>query len=161
MERKIATGVAGGLVAGLVFAVVMRVVPGPNGSMIASAARAVHLARPLAGWLAYLIYGGLIGGLFGWLLRNQRLGDTSAMLWGALYGLAWWIVAGLILVPIARGSWPFSTLAVDQSREFALPLLIGHIVYGGVLGLACSTIARWAGIGQRPGATHITGRRAA
>src|SRR5438128_3419504 len=71
-------------------------------------------------------------------------------------------VAGLILVPVARGSWPFSTLAIDQSREVALPLLIGHIVYGGVLGLAWSNIARWtAVIGQRPDATHVTGRRAA
>jgi hypothetical protein len=39
--------------------------------------------------------------------------------------------------------------------------LIGHIVYGGVLGLAWSNIARWTAIGQRPNATHITGRRAA
>jgi hypothetical protein len=161
MERKIAAGVAGGLGAGLVFAIVMRVVPGANGSMITFAARAVHLGRPLAGWLAYLVYGGLIGGFFAWLLRDQRLDDMSAMVWGALYGLGWWIVAGLILVPVGEGSWPFSTMAIDQAREVALPLLIGHVVYGGVLGLAWSAITRRTLIRRHPDATHVTGRRAA
>ena len=161
MNRKIAAGAAAGLIAGLAFDVAMRAIPArTGGSMITFAATAVHSTHPLAGWLAYAVYGVLIGALFGWLVANQPLDDGAAMVWGGLYGLGWWIVAGLVLLPALRPAWPFSITAIDQAREVAFPLLIGHVVYGVILGLAWSEITR-RGSQRRPSAAALPRRHAA
>ena len=162
MNRKIAAGAAGGLIAGLALDIVMRIIPERDGgSMIAFAASTVHAANPLAGWIAYLVYGVVLGAFFGWLLHAQTLDDLAAMVWGGLYGVGWWIIAGLILMPALRAIWPFSIAAVDQAREIAFPLPIGHLVYGVILGLAWSRITKGTSLGQRADAARITHRRAA
>ena len=33
------------------------------------------------------------------------------MLWGGLYGLAWWIVSGVLLIPALLGKVPLSSAA--------------------------------------------------
>lgn len=162
MNRKIAAGAAGGLIAGVALDIVMRLMPARDGgSMIAFGAHTVHASSALAGWLAYLVYGVVIGAVFGWLLHTQRLDDLSSMVWGGLYGVGWGIVASLVLIPALRGAWPFSIAAVDQGREIALPLLIGHVVYGVILGLAWSRITNGTSLGQRPDTARIAPRRAA
>jgi hypothetical protein len=161
MSNRSAAGAAGGLIAGVAFDLVMRLMSaGSGGSMIAFAAGAVHASNPRVGWLVYPVYGVIIGAFFGWLLHDQPLDEGAAMLWGGLYGLGWWIITGLILIPVLRPSWPFSIAAVDRAREVAFPLLAGHAVYGVILGLAWSEITRRSAH-RRPGATQIPHRRAA
>jgi hypothetical protein len=162
MNRKIAAGAAGGLIGGLVLDALMRVMPSASGQpMIAFAAGAVHASRPLAGWLAYSVYGVLIGALFGRLLSGPSLGDAATMVWGAVYGMGWWIVTGLVLLPAVLGVWPLSVAGIDRTRDVAFPLLIGHLAYGVVLGLAWSRITRWMAGGRGPGAAAQPIRRAA
>jgi hypothetical protein len=139
MSRKIGIGAAAGLVAGVLFGVLMELlpVPAPTGgriSMIVFAARAVHAQSPLAGWLAYLVYGLIVGGIFGWLLHDQTLEEARSIMWGGVYGLGWWVLAGLVVVPALLGAAPFSSSALAVVRPVALTLLVGHVLYGLVLG---------------------------
>jgi hypothetical protein len=98
----------------------------------------VRAGSPLAGWLVYPVYGVAIGALFGWLLGHGALDKVRAAMWGGLYGVGWWIAAELVLIPVLLAVWPLSASAVDRVRDVALPLLIGHVVYGVILGIAWS-----------------------
>jgi hypothetical protein len=161
MNRKIAAGAAAGLVGGLAFDVAMRLIPPRSGgSMMTFAAVSVHATRALVGWAVYLIYGILIGALFGWLLDDQKLDELPAMLWGALYGVGWCILAGLILVPVLRVTWPFSPAAIDEVRNAAFPLLVGHVIYGAILGLVWSWITRRSPARRAGAADAVRGRAA-
>ena len=161
MNTKIAAGAAAGLIGGVAFDIVMRVMHWGTGSMIGFGAASVHASRPAIGWIVYPVYGVLLGLLFGWMLQHQALDDIAAALWGGLYGVAWWILAGLIVLPVLGDVWPFSVTAVDQAREVAFPLLIGHVVYGIVLGLAWVRLARWTSLHHAHDASHLAGPRAA
>jgi hypothetical protein len=152
MKGTIAAGAAGGAIGGAVFDVLMRLFPvgAEHRSMIAFATDLVRVGSPLVGWLVYPVYGVALGALFGWLLGHGALDRIRAAMWGGLYGVGWWIAAELVLIPVLLAVWPLSASAVDRVRDVALPLLVGHVVYGVVLGFAWSRLMevrrphRWA-----------------
>ncbi|MFQ6028731.1 MAG: hypothetical protein ACE5Q6_14705, partial [Dehalococcoidia bacterium] len=57
-------------------------------------------------------------------------GET--LFWGMAYGTFWWFLGPLTLLPIIRGFAPAWDLALAQER---FPLLLGHVLYGSILGL--------------------------
>ena len=140
MYKTVAAGAAAGAIGGVVFAGIMRLFPVgvEHRSMIAFAADLVRAWSPLIGWLVYPVYGIAIGALFGWLLGWSALDKVRAALWGGLYGVGWWIAAELVLIPVLLTVWPLSISAVDRVRDVALPLLVGHVVYGVILGIGWS-----------------------
>ena len=140
MERRIAAGLVAGLIAGIVFTMVglflTTLMPGgENASMLGVAAEALHAHGRLAGWVACLVYTVVIGGIFGWLVSAEPTDGTRLTLWGGLYGLAWWIVSGLVLIPALLAKVPLSSSALDATRPVALASLIEHVLYGVMLGL--------------------------
>ena len=56
------------------------------------------------------------------------------VIWGALYGFVWWILGGLILMPALLGMSPFAPLMMAPMRPVAMGSLIGHLIYGLILG---------------------------
>ena len=146
MQRRIATGLVAGLTAGIAFTLVALFLKttlpdGGRTSMLLVAAEAFHSHGPLAGWIASLIYTVIIGGIFGWLASAQALDEIRMTLWGGLYGLAWWIVSGLIIVPALSGKVPLSPAAIDSTRPVALASLIEHVLYGVILGYVFALLA--------------------
>ncbi|PYN87526.1 MAG: hypothetical protein DMD87_14060 [Candidatus Rokuibacteriota bacterium] len=116
MERRIGTGLVAGLIAGIVFTLVAlflrTAMPGDeHTSMLVVAAEALHSHGRLAGWVASLVYTVIIGGIFGWLVSAEPADEPRLMLWGGLYGLAWWIVSGVLLIPALLGKVPLSSAA--------------------------------------------------
>jgi uncharacterized membrane protein YagU involved in acid resistance len=63
---------------------------------------------------------------------DSRLG--AALGWGAAYGVAWWILGGLILMPVLLGMPAFAPQMMPPMRRVAVGSLIGHLVYGLILG---------------------------
>ena len=121
MERRIAAGLVAGLIAGIVFTVVgpflTTLMPGGEStSMLSVAAEALHAHGRLAGWVACVVYTVVIGGIFGWLVSSEPPDGTRLTLWGGLYGLAWWIVSGLVLIPALLAKVPLSSSALDATR---------------------------------------------
>jgi hypothetical protein len=61
-------------------------------------------------------------------------GYASAFGWGAAYGMAWWILGGLVLMPILLGMPAFAPLMMPPMRMVAVGSLVGHLIYGLILG---------------------------
>ena len=76
------------------------------------------------GWIYHLFNSAVIGAVFGWLLasRSQHLG--SGLGWGALYGFVWWVLGGLILMPVFLGMSPFAPLMMAPMRPVATGSLV-------------------------------------
>jgi len=85
----------------------------------------------------------IIGASFGVLFQRDVRGFGSCLGWGLGYGIFWWFLGPLTLLPILQGSTP------DWSYERGASLfgsLVGHIIYGLLLGLVYAAVDRlWVG----------------
>jgi hypothetical protein len=142
MRSKILAGVLGGLLAGVIFGIMMQLMtaPTPDGAkmpMMAMVAQVVGSSSLVVGWLYHLFNSAMIGAIFGWLLGGRaadRMGRATLL--GAAYGVFWWVLGGLILMPLALGMSAFAPLLMEPMVPVAMGSLMGHILYGVVLGPA-------------------------
>jgi len=139
MRSDISNAIAAGLLGGVVFGIMMQMMnaPTPEGGqmpMMAMVAKVVRSDSMAAGWIYHLFNSAVIGGIFGWLLgnRSQRIG--AGLGWGALYGFVWWILGALILMPLFLGMPPLAPLMMAPMRPVAMGSLMGHLIYGIILG---------------------------
>ena len=82
----------------------------------------------------------LIGATFGILFQHDVRGYGSCMGWGLGYAIFWWFLGQLTLLPWAAHQ------PLDWSAEHAAAVfgsLIGHILYGLILGVAYATLDRF------------------
>jgi uncharacterized membrane protein YagU involved in acid resistance len=143
MRSRIVAGIVAGLIGGAVFGMMMQMMAAPDGKpMMAMVAQVVRSESLHVGWLYHLFNSAVIGGIFGWLLGNRIGGYGTGLLWGALYGIAWWILGGLILMPLFLGMSPFAPLMMEMMRPVALGSLMGHIIFGLILGLSFLLLSR-------------------
>ena len=81
----------------------------------------------------------IIGATFGALFQRDVRGYGSSMVWGLGYGIFWWFLGPLTLLPLIAGSPP------DWSAEKAASLfgsLVAHILYGLILGASYAAFDR-------------------
>jgi hypothetical protein len=74
----------------------------------------------------------VIGATYGLLFRREAATAGAALAWGLVYGLAWWFLGPLTLLPVLLGAgiqWSLAAALV------AYPSLLGHLAYGGVTAL--------------------------
>ncbi|MGH7563656.1 MAG: hypothetical protein ACREK5_04445, partial [Gemmatimonadota bacterium] len=146
--RRIVPGAVAGILGGLVFGIMMQnmTAPTPEGMrmpMMAMVAMVVGSTSIAVGWAYHLVNSAVIGGLYG-LLIGGRLGSVGGGLgWGAVWGFVWWVLGGLILMPLLLGMPAFASLQMPEMRMVAVGSLVGHLVYGLVLG------ATYAKLGPR------------
>jgi uncharacterized membrane protein YagU involved in acid resistance len=79
------------------------------------------------GFIVNMAMSALIGMSYGLLFRYEAPDFGSGVAWGMLYGLIWWFIGPMTLMPILLGgtfSW------TTQTAEALLPFLIGHLIYG-------------------------------
>lgn len=153
MTGRIGASVIAGLIAGVVFGLMMQMMmaPTPEGGrmpMLAMIGQIVGSPTIGVGWLYHLFNSAVIGAIFGWLLGGRVRNYASAFGWGAAYGFGWWILGGLILMPVFLGMPAFAPLMMPPMRTVAVGSLIGHLIYGLVLGGAFF----WLHYGVRRGA---------
>src|SRR3990170_8433730 len=139
MSGRIGASVVAGLIGGVVFGLMMQMMsaPTPDGGqmpMLAMVGQIVGSPTVGAGWVYHLFNSAVIGAIFGWLLGDRAHGYGSALGWGAAYGFVWWIVGGLILMPMFLGMAPFAPLMMAPMRMVAMGSLIGHLIYRSILG---------------------------
>jgi hypothetical protein len=69
----------------------------------------------------------LVGMSYGVLFQHEAPNFGSGVAWGLLYGVIWWFIGPLTLMPILLGgSFTWTTTAAGA----LLPSLIGHLLYG-------------------------------
>jgi uncharacterized membrane protein YagU involved in acid resistance len=149
MSSRFVPGIVGGLVAGVVFGIMMQMMtaPTPDGGrmpMINMVGMIVGSPTAGAGWLYHLFNSAVIGAIFAWVL-GQRGNDYGAGLgWGAAYGILWWALGALILMPVFLGMPAFAPLMMPEMRVVAMGSLIGHLIYGLMLGATYVALTRRA-----------------
>ncbi|HZM79548.1 MAG TPA: hypothetical protein VFC19_27775 [Candidatus Limnocylindrales bacterium] len=126
----LATGVIAGFAGGIGFGVLMQnegmlpVVASLVGGRTASLGWVVHLAIAVFVGVSFAI----IGISFAIFFARAATGFLSSTLFGLLYGAFWWVLGGLLLMPVWLGMKAF---VID---EMAWKSLVGHLIYGALLG---------------------------
>jgi hypothetical protein len=127
---RIGAGVIGGLVGGLAFGILMHTT-----GMIPMVAMLVGSEAIAVGWLVHLAIAAFIGVGFAVVFGRYatNVGASTAM--GAAYGVVWWVLGALILMPARLGMdlFTFNTMAWQS--------LMGHIIYGLLLGAVYAVVA--------------------
>src|SRR5262250_2644616 len=91
------------------------------------------------GMTLHFIIAVIIGATFGLLFQRDVLGYGSCMGWGLGYGMFWWFLGPLTIMPL----WLGKPLDWSLGRADALfGSLIGHIIYGVLLGSVYATVDR-------------------
>jgi uncharacterized membrane protein YagU involved in acid resistance len=139
MRSDVTAGIGAGLAAGLVFGMMMQMMsaPTPNGGampMMAMVAMVVRSDSVFAGWIYHLFNSAVIGAVFAWLAGERLHGLSAGIGWGVAYGFAWWILGALLLMPLFLGMPPFAPLMMEPMRPVAMGRLMGHLIYGVILG---------------------------
>jgi len=115
-------GVTASLAGGLLFTLVM-VATGA----LSSVAGLVGGSSPVLGFVVHMCISAIIGMTYGLLFQNEAPNFGSGLAWGLLYGLIWWFLGPMTLMPILLGGSVTWTITAAGSL---LPSLIGHLIYG-------------------------------
>lgn len=103
----------------------------------------VHSTSTSVGMFLHFLFALIIGASFGVLFQRDIRGYGSSLGWGLGYGLFWWFLGPLTLLPLFQG------VPIDWSYAHGAALfgsLIGHIVYGVIVGVLYVAVDRlWVG----------------
>ncbi|MES1257618.1 MAG: hypothetical protein ABUS51_04275 [Acidobacteriota bacterium] len=81
------------------------------------------------GFLLHLLIGALLGMSYGLLFRNEAPNVGLGASWGWLFGMIWWYLGPLTLLPLLlTGECDWTPAAASA----LLPSLPGHLIYGAV-----------------------------
>lgn len=134
----IAAGVAG-LVAGIVFGLMaMAMMPDMMGMIGAMYGFEGSLA---VGWIAHLFHSVIFGVIFAAIVSLDQLREYAANVayggvLGLVYGIVVWVIAASIVMPIWLGM-------PEMAPDFNPMSLVGHAVYGVILGAAYPLLVAW------------------
>jgi hypothetical protein len=163
MRSKVGAGVVAGLLAGLVYGIVMQSVtmPMPMGGgmpmagedgtsmsgesrmpMMAMVAQVVRSDSLAVGWVFLLLTGMAMGVMFGWVLGDRAARIGGGLAWGALYGVSWWVLGTLVLMPILLGMPALAPLTMATMRPGAVWSLAAYLVAGPILGAVFAGLYR-------------------
>jgi hypothetical protein len=141
MKSKIGAGASAGVIAGIIFGIMMQMMtaPTPEGDripMMMMVAMVVRSKSLIVGWLFHFGVSAFIGATFAWLFDRRISGYGSAAGWGVAYGFVWWVLGALVFMPIFLGMPAFAPLRMPPMRPVAMGSLVGHLIYGAILGAA-------------------------
>lgn len=124
--EKVRDGLIGGLAGGLVFGVMM----GMQG-MLPMVGMLIGQQNAFVGFIVHMAISAFIGVTFGLLLDRFTGSLGGALVSAALYGVVWWVLGALILMPAMLGM----TDMVLQVGQMQWMSLMGHVVFGLVMGV--------------------------
>ncbi|MGH3451813.1 MAG: hypothetical protein ACRDQW_14020 [Haloechinothrix sp.] len=131
LPSRLAYGIAGGLAGGVVFGLLMQMM-----GMISMVAMLVGSEAVTVGWLVHLAISAFVGATFGLLFGAWAARVGLGALLGIGYGIVWWVLGALIIMPAALG------MGVFMFNPTAWQSLMGHMLYGLVLGVGFAALAR-------------------
>jgi uncharacterized membrane protein YagU involved in acid resistance len=126
ISTAIKAGAVAGLGGGLVFGVMMGMMGMlPMVGMLAGQESAV------VGFIIHTIISAFIGATFGIIAARLPSGWAAAIIGGGVYGIVWWVLGALILMPLMLGMTQM-VFAIGGPQWMSL---LGHVIYGVVTGI--------------------------
>jgi hypothetical protein len=134
LPRAIIGGALAGIAGGWVFGRWMEQV-----NFYSVIASLVGSTSSMVGNALHYLFAALIGASFGVLFQRDLRGYGSSMTWGMAYGIFWWFLGPLTILPLLLGK-PLDWSYIHASAEFGP--LIGNIMTGLIIGLFYSVVDR-------------------
>jgi len=109
----------------------------PNGvtaSMMTQVGRVVGSDSLMVAWGVHLLVSVVLAVMFAVIAGSRGENQGTAPGWGLLFGLIVWVVAWQIAMPLLLGEPVFGFVRHIRAVPFAVGSLLGHIIYGAVLG---------------------------
>lgn len=131
--RHILAGAWSGVIGGVAFGAMMGMM-----GMLPMVAMLVGSESTLVGIVVHAIISALTGGAFGLIFGHFALEKSWGIGLGLLYGLIWWFLGPLIIMPVWLGMGLQLSVA---GMSAAIPSLWGHLVWGFILGLVFTLTA--------------------
>lgn len=134
--RNLKLGAYGGLLGGVVFGAMMGMM-----GMLPMIGKMVGQPSAAAGFIVHLVNSAIIGAGFAVVFGRSASGFGSGLTAGLLYGGVWWLLGPLTLMPLFMGMG----LGVNWNAAAAtamLPSLMGHLLYGAILGVSYYRLRR-------------------
>jgi uncharacterized membrane protein YagU involved in acid resistance len=100
--------------------------------MLPMIASLVGSMSAVVGFGVHMVISAGIGASYALLLGRMSNSFGGGLLWGLIYGLVWWVLGPLLLMPIMMGMGPQFGMAFSQSN---LMSLVGHLIFGGIAGV--------------------------
>lgn len=132
LNTSLRNGILAGLAGGLVFGIMMAMMG--SLTMIASM---VGSSSAFAGFLIHMIISAIIGAGYGLVGLRLSGGSGSTVLAGTGYGVLWWVLGPLLMMPLMMGM----TEMMFQVGSMQLMSLVGHVIFGIVTGLVYSKLS--------------------
>lgn len=123
--NAIKTGAMAGLLGGLVFGMMMGMM-----GMLPMIGMMVGLDNAVVGFVIHMLISAFIGATFGVIATRLPAGRVTAITAGAVYGVIWWVLGALIMMPLLLGMTQM-VFVIGSAQWMSL---VGHIVFGIVTG---------------------------
>ncbi|GGM62847.1 hypothetical protein GCM10012275_36950 [Longimycelium tulufanense] len=111
------TGAVAGIAGGIVFGILMAMM-----GFLPMVAMLVGSESAVVGAIVHLVISAGIGALFGLIVPAAGIGALLG--YGAAYGVVWWVLGGLLIMPAWLG------MPVFVFNATAWQSLMGHVLYG-------------------------------
>lgn len=126
-SRALWTGALAGIIGGIPFGILMGMM-----GMMPMIGMLVRVESALAGALVHAAISAITGAIYGFFaVRLPQTWGTAAIA-GILYGVIWWVLGALILMPALLGMFQM-IFVIEQMQWMSL---MGHIIFGVVLALS-------------------------
>lgn len=125
--RALRLGALAGIIGGIPFGIMMGMM-----GMMPMIGMLVRVESAFVGALVHAAISAITGAMYGFLAVRFPLTWRNAMLGGFVYGVIWWVLGALILMPALLGM--FQMIFVIETMQWMS--LLGHIIFGEVLALS-------------------------
>ena len=132
-SRTLWRGALAGIIGGIPFGIMMAMM-----GMMPMIGMLVRVESALVGALVHGVISAITGAIYAIFAVRFPLTWRNAVLGGMLYGVIWWVLGALILMPAMLGM--FEMIFVVQQMQWLS--LMGHIIFGVVLALAFVWLSR-------------------
>ena len=129
---NIKAGAIGGLVGGVVFGMLMGMM-----GMLPMVGMLFGSDSAVIGFIIHLVISAITGVAFAIAFGSKVKSMAGGAEWGLVYGVIWWFLGPLIIMPVWLG---MGLMLSAEGMKGAMPSLVGHIIFGVLLG----TYYSWA-----------------
>jgi hypothetical protein len=150
MSSNLGRGVVAGLISGVVIGLILQfvTVSGPGGTdvfMMKALAESAGAHSVIVGWLVHLIDFAVMGAVFGAIFGSRSNLLSISVNNGVFFGLCWWVLGSFILKPFYFALSFMSPMGTTQLSLVSFGSLLGHFLFGLVLGAAYGLLSRRRG----------------